>query len=318
MRESDQTINRYLLGEMSEAEQTALEQNYFADSQLFAQVVEAEQDLVDQYARGQLAPETRQRFEEHYLAHPKRRERADFAHALTTHVHLPYSIADPPSSRAESWWSRLWVSISGPRLGWALSLVVLLLIGGLVWFAIQARRLHQELARTEAERAQQEEQRRDLQRQIEGERARANGLASQLDQLRSAQQAHPAPTPPGQSAPTFAALILNVAGVRGADTGPAATLSIPSGTEQARIQLNLRANEYKTYSIVIQTADGKQVFKRDGLQSQNKKRASLAVTVPANRFSGGDYILTLKGVTQSGDIEDVSKSLFHVNKNGLR
>ena len=57
-------------------------------------------------------------------------------------------------------------------------------------------------------------------------------------------------------------------------------------------------------------SNGKQIFKREDLQSKSKRRASLAVIAPASKFSAGEYILTLKGVTQSGDVEDVSKSLF--------
>ena len=42
MNESNQVLTRYLLGEMAAAEQTALEEKYFADSDLFDQLVEGE------------------------------------------------------------------------------------------------------------------------------------------------------------------------------------------------------------------------------------------------------------------------------------
>jgi len=78
----EQIIQRYLLGELTEVEQEALEQRYFNDRLLFEQMVQAENALVDRYARGLLSPEVRDRFESYYLAHPKRRERARFAEAL--------------------------------------------------------------------------------------------------------------------------------------------------------------------------------------------------------------------------------------------
>ena len=112
----------------------------------------------------------------------------------------------------------------------------------------------------------------------------------------------------------LASLILTVTGVRGADTGPPAMLVIPSGAEQARLQLNLRDNDYPAYIVVLQTADGQPVFKREGLRPANKSRPSLAIIVPVNRFSSGDYLLTLKGVNSNGEVEDVSKSLFRVEK----
>ena len=56
MNDPEQIATRYLLGELAEPEQTALEEKYFADPQLFDQLVKAETELVDDYARGRLSP----------------------------------------------------------------------------------------------------------------------------------------------------------------------------------------------------------------------------------------------------------------------
>jgi hypothetical protein len=56
MSNQEQTIQRYLLGELPESEQVTLEQEYFADQQLFEQIVQLENGLVDKYARGLLSP----------------------------------------------------------------------------------------------------------------------------------------------------------------------------------------------------------------------------------------------------------------------
>lgn len=309
MEKLDQTISRYLLGEMTDAEQAALEARYFSDHQLFDQMVETENDLADRYARGQLPAETRRLFEQHYLIHPERRERAKFARALA--AKLDRVEAAGSSIRRQSWWGRLLVSLQEPKLAWAFSLALLLLIAGLVWFALQTRRLNQELGSDQSARALQERHERDLQQQLADERKRGDEVANELDRVRAG-TARENPTP--SNAGTLATLILNISGVRGAETGPPATLAIAPGSEQARIQLNLRDNDYQSYSVVIQSAEGKQLFKRGGLQSQNKTRASLSVVVPTRKFSSGDYILTLSGVTQSGDIEDLNKSLFRVEK----
>ena len=86
MSKQEQTIQRYLLGELTESEQEVLEQQYFNDRALFEEVVHVENELADKYARGLLAPATRDRFEKHYLDHPRRRERARFAEALATRI----------------------------------------------------------------------------------------------------------------------------------------------------------------------------------------------------------------------------------------
>jgi hypothetical protein len=75
-------IRRYLLGELSEAEATALELKYFDDPEAFEQVWAAENDLVDDHAAGRLEPDERVRFDAHYLASPRHRQRSAVAQAL--------------------------------------------------------------------------------------------------------------------------------------------------------------------------------------------------------------------------------------------
>ena len=110
-------------------------------------------------------------------------------------------------------------------------------------------------------------------------------------------------------------MALTIGGVRGVDTGPPTVLVIPAGTHQVRIQLSLRENNYQGYQAVLQPAGGKEILNRQRLLARtNKSGASLSLIIPANKFATGDYILTLKGVRQNGEVEDVSKSLFHVEK----
>src|SRR6185295_13277350 len=103
MSESELHIVRYLLGELSEDEQTRLEESYFADPAVFTKVTTVENTLVDKYARGLLSTEDHRRFEQHYLAHPERRERVKFAEALATKIdsHKPVarSVTDPTTSK---------------------------------------------------------------------------------------------------------------------------------------------------------------------------------------------------------------------------
>ena len=308
MNESDQVATRYLLGALSEAEASAVEQKYFADPQLFQRLVEAENDLVDKYARGSLPPEMRDRFENYYLNHPERRQRAKFASALVAKVD---QINKVTADDTESWWSRLLALVQGPRFAWGLAVVILLVSACGIWFLFESRRLKQQLVRNEAERVRQAEREHDLQNQIAGERARADQLASELERLRPEQQtAQPGPTP--STPATLATLVLTISGARSGATGPPATLVIAPGTEKARVQLNLRENDYPTYTVVIQTADGQQIFKSDALHPTSKRGASLVAIAPAKIFRNGDYILTLKGVDSNGAAEDISRSLFRV------
>src|SRR5215813_2832325 len=73
--EQDERMTRYLLGDLPETEQTAVEQEYFADPEKLEEVWAAENDLVDRYVRGRLSRAERELFERNYLQSPKHRER---------------------------------------------------------------------------------------------------------------------------------------------------------------------------------------------------------------------------------------------------
>ena len=65
--QNENLIRRYLLGELSEADQTALEQELLTDRDKFEQVCAVENELVDSYVRGEMSRADRKRFESHYL-----------------------------------------------------------------------------------------------------------------------------------------------------------------------------------------------------------------------------------------------------------
>lgn len=103
---------RYLLGEMSEAEQTAFEEHYLADDQVFAELQLIETELIDHYVREELTAADSARFEQHYLNSPERQQRVDFARALqrtSNGVSAPSATKAmaAPQASSESWLRRL-------------------------------------------------------------------------------------------------------------------------------------------------------------------------------------------------------------------
>ena len=311
MTESDEILRGYLLGALSPAEETALEERYFSDPQLFDRIVGIESDLVDQHARGLLSGEVLRRFESHYLANPRRRERAEFAATFAEKTKRNTKPAAVRAAKSESWLSRFLMP-GRPRFAWALSLVLLLLLGIIFWFSIETRRLHQQLARVEADRASREQREHDLQQKIAADEQHAEELSAELERLRLAQvEVQPSPA----SGPAFVTLALGIAGVRGAESGAPPQLVIPPKTDQVRLQLSLKESDYSKYRAVLQSADGREVFAWKQLSPRSTKSGvQLALTAPAQRFATGDYILTLRGVRQTGAEEDISKSRFRVDR----
>ena len=318
MEHSEQNLTRYLLGELSEAEQVALEQNYFSNPETFAAVTRVESELVDNYVRGRLSPQVRQQFEQFYLAHPARRERVKFAEALATRldqIGAPGTVSEQPAG-SEPWWQKLFVllRVSRPVPAFSIALVSLLLIIGSVWLFIEARRARHELAQAQAELASQEQRQRDLQQQVDEERSRSDEMAAELERLRDQLASQPT-TAPESTIPAFVSFLITVGSSRGAESNNPGTLVIPAGTAEVRLQVRLKEQNYSSYSAVLQAIGGGEILSRQNLKPiTGKSGATFTLRLPASRLNTGDYLLTLKATTDGGEVEDVSKSIFRVEK----
>lgn len=75
------------------------------------------------------------------------------------------------------------------------------------------------------------------------------------------------------------------------------TISIPVGTDVVRIQVDIsKAVGYSSYTATLETADGKQVWRRGELPSPNGSELGLLnVDIPASAFENGVYVVVLEG-----------------------
>ena len=122
---------RYLLGDLSESEQVALEQEYFADSEKFERMWALENKLVDNYVRGSLPSKERALFERNYLASPKHQARVAVAQDLLQAADetIVEERATVPVKPTTSWWLNLLASLQLTQLAWggAAALAILLM-----------------------------------------------------------------------------------------------------------------------------------------------------------------------------------------------
>lgn len=82
-RLDERLLRRYLLGDrLSQAERDSVEHSYFHDDSCFERLCELEDDLIAAYIRGALSSEERARFERHFLAAKRRRDRYEVMRAL--------------------------------------------------------------------------------------------------------------------------------------------------------------------------------------------------------------------------------------------
>lgn len=305
MDNSSQTMTRYLLGQLSEQEQAALEKRYFSDPDVFTQVLEVESALVDDYARGRLSSEQREQFEQSYLTNSSRRDRVEFAKALTFRI---YERKEPvtragQSLSAFSWRQSLLASLSGPRLRFAMVLAVVVVILVAAWIFVTTRRQQQfEAAQPQLEREK-------------GERREREQTAQQQPPVTPSPGPQISPSPATNPTRPVAFLTLTAGGVRGADSTGTQTLTIPHDTTQAQIVLKLKNNSYPRYRVSLQKIGGAEIFTQSNLRPRSTKTgATFVFTLPASQLGSGDYVLTLTGITAEGETDNLDKSLFRVEK----
>jgi hypothetical protein len=86
MKQREQTEDKllmdYLLGKLSPAEETRMEEEYVADPQRQNELVEIEDELVDRYLEGQLSHEERKNVEARFLSSPRGRRKLELARSL--------------------------------------------------------------------------------------------------------------------------------------------------------------------------------------------------------------------------------------------
>lgn len=308
-----QIATRYLLGELSEQEQAALEERYFSDPQVFNQVVQVESELVDAYARGQLSTDMRERFEQFYLTHPARRQRAEFAKALTTRIDERESAVtraehSPQPALHVSWKQRLLATFGGQRrpLRFAMALIIVLIALAGVWILVGNRWRQQQ---REAQIQQTPQPTHALQQAEKQPDQEEHAAQVPPESSQPSPNANPSPAPP------IVSLALTVGGVRSGDSGPTPTLLIPRDTTQAQISLDLKDDTYPRYRVSLRRIGGAEIFTRTNVRPHSTKAgARFVFKVPARELASGDYALTLAGITPQGEVDDLNKSLFRVEK----
>jgi hypothetical protein len=321
---NENLIARYLLGELSEEQQIAIEDRAFADKNYLASITAVENDLIDEYVRNELSGAERQRFEKQFLASTERRKRVEFARALVDVMEeeaVPQKIT-VRESQSWSWRDAIYAFINGltPTARIAFVSAVPLLLIGAGYLSIETLRLRSELKELRAANQTQ----RDAQQQVlELERRRNEDLNAQLNQEKQQREqtdeslrelgetgdaVNPAPRP------VIASLTLLPGLSRGGDNKP--SLVLPEDARLVRLQIGIDPEEpYKKFAVELRTLAGRQVWTRENLNARNRRGApAVGLTVPATALKAGEYELILRGVSDSGSAEDVGFYYFNVKK----
>jgi TolA-binding protein len=327
----DDIIVRYLLGDLPEGEQCEIEDRAFQDPQTLQQILSIENDLIDEYVRGELSDSSRRKFEGRFLASPERQKKVAFAKALTTVLpetavieksNRPLVATQPPGL-----WNLLKTYLRGlnPAASFSLAAAALLFIAGSLWLVTDSIRLRGKVAQLQAEQQTQQRQQQTLEGELANERTRNDDLASrlqseeqqrernetllrELEQQREEKEAAVKPTL--SSILSFALL----PGTRGGSSRP--KLTLPTEARLVRLQLGLEAgDEYKSYRVQLNSQTTPAVWSQSNLSARAARGGQVVVlNLPAKLLTTGQYELALTGITNDGRTEAVAYYNFDVQK----
>ena len=308
MTANETLIRSFLLGELPEEQRESLEARLFNEDDFYAEVLAVQEELADDYVRGDLTAKERSQLQDYFARSPRRQKRLEFATALAQALEQP-TVIQPISANSTSWFESFSALF---RPGWAYAAtaaaLALFVIAG--WLVIQNRRLSSgiEQARGERDSVQQrstvdqqaaERRAKELEEQIAGLKAEGGQLKADIDQKEKelANLRRPGASSNSTAETALSTFILTPGLTRGNDEPE--KLIIPTSAKALRVQLDLEREEsYRGFVAEIRTARGNLVLSRSGLTMHRTNYGqAVSIVVPANVLSNGEYEVTLKGVS---------------------
>ena len=298
--EDEGTLRRYLLGELSDEEQSRTEERFLTDRDCFERLLLVEDDLMDDYVNGLLSQGDRERVERRFLLSPQRQERVTLAGNLRR-----YAMESPGFQGQEQTPDKddLIPILSWRRKRANALLILCSTLGVIIAAAIlgefvslrnrietlnrgqqSAEQSAAELSRRLAEQLNRSE---SLQQKVEQEQNRR----IQLDQeLRDLKQSLSAVLKTAE--PSFMSLSLIPGRLR--DGGQPSIIEIPRSIQVLRLELSLESDAHTKYRAVVQTAEGVRIFTRTALRLRRRKDdLQVELPIPAGLLVPGDYSVLL-------------------------
>jgi hypothetical protein len=322
---TEELIARYLLGDLPEEEQARLEDRAFSDGDYMRNIVAVESELIDEYVRGGLSDSDRLQFERRFLASAERQRKVEFARALANVI--PRATAGDATrpatvSAPASWWNSFITFVRGlnPAFKFSMAAATLTLVIGVSWLIAEAVRLRAQVAQLQAEQQTRRRQEEILRQQADSEHARSEDLAAQLrrerergeELARRLERDQSRERPAGLS---FIASVFLPPGIpRGAAERP--KLVVPQAAGAARLQIGLeREDDYKSFRVEIRTAQGQEVWTQGNLRPRQSRAGRVVnLVIPGSVLGAGEYELTLKGMVDNQNTEDVRYYYFDALK----
>jgi hypothetical protein len=271
-----ETAVRYLLGELTENECDKLEEAYFTREGGFEELLAIEQELIDSYVAGELSPAQRRRFERRFPVTDSG-DGIEFARVLRAGLRK----APPTPSRGAARWIA------------ALAAVLILAGAWLAFRASSAPRRAPDAPGSAPVAASRDSPSPQPPAPVADEGA--DGGAPMQER----------PAPPSVRVTLAAGLLRAGAGMT--------RVVVPDGAERVVLTLLLESGSRSGLQAVLQTAAGKELYRRGGLDARPTGRGpGVDVPVPAHLLAAGDYVAVLQARDPAGHVSDQDEYAFRV------
>jgi hypothetical protein len=296
------TLRRYLLGQLPQDEQEALELWLLTESEAYDLVAAAEDDLIDDSILGRLGRPEEELFQSYFLAAPERQRKLHFAKAFRNLLETQHV---PEPAKALSLWEQAASFFRYPALATATAALLVAVIAGGAWTV----RLQTRLNSARSQMNQVEQERQNLARELDETRAQNGRIAGQLSRLEKM-------ITELESASTTAALTtLNLfPGVRTRSAGDATpTATITSKIRLIRFSLTLPESNYSSFRVVLADDGDGEVWRGEQVTPQAAPQGNVVVlTVPTEKLIDGDYSLKLLSSIDRAAPETLANYYFRV------
>ena len=324
-RFDDKTLTSYLLGELSEAQQTRIEEQLFSDQECYERLQALKAEITDQCLRETLTPQQRDRFVQRFLSTRTGRDDALFARALDGVLREEETKrnAAEPEQMTQSWWRSLGMFFRSAS-GWQMAMTVgmIALVIGSAWLLVERHRLSRRLETAISERDAAQYGTQKVAR-LEEEMSRANSrnreldqelqrMRKDLDQARQELEKIARQSKPDSTFGAMLSLVLAPGARRGNER--VEQLVLTPQTRMVQLQLILESGETGTgYRAEVRTKDGTLIHSQDRLRTyRTTEGKTLRILIPAARLNDGRYEVSLAGSTPTGRSEIINYYDFSI------
>lgn len=308
----DRLLTRYLLGALPDEEAERLNELSITDDEFAGRVDALENELVDAYVRGELSGDDLKRFQNFYLASPKRGQKVEFADGLLALERRTAAAAAEAktdkkfrTSEVKEKSPRFWRMVLFPRFAFqaalmAASLLMLVLSASVLFQNSQLRR---QISAASAQRSLGDQRAEELEKQLAQERAAKADALNQLERARESR---------GNLDGLKTLAVLLPPPIRGAGQIP--TISLRSSTHLVVLVLPLEAADFAAYRAKLRDpGTNRTLWRSESLTAASAgERKTVSISFRAGLLKQQNYVIDLAGVSNRDAAEVIGSYPFRV------